>query len=247
MDLVKIKEIDIQNIFLHFTKTKNIEQIRSQGLLAKIGENAMGIEYSKKVFFSKGVEGALKIIDVWMKWSMNRQFGYHSLKNQYQGEKLVEKLSEWSNQFITKEYIKDEEKKKVIFNKMFNDMKDSSYLILGLEEGVDFSYNDIDEAKQFCINQKINGNMLTYNFMKEMYGNYSDASTNKLEEWNLHTFSNKNIEKEKISQLTTDSGKKDVTSILVEIYDKYRDKNTKYDLLDDYIQYSKEKMQEKIR
>ena len=59
-------------VYYHFTKTKDLESILQNGLIPKVGENAKGVEDSNKVFFSKGKEGVLKLIDVWIRWYIVR-------------------------------------------------------------------------------------------------------------------------------------------------------------------------------
>ena len=71
-------------------------------------------------------------------------------------------------------------------------MENSVFLVLNLEEGKDFSYDDIDEVK----NQKYSRNQLKY-----IYSYDSNVNNSKQEPWNMHTFFNINIAPSKISML----------------------------------------------
>ncbi len=51
--------------YLHFTNSGNMNNINKEGLKPKIGENAMWIEKSEKIFFSEGFEETMKLMDVW--------------------------------------------------------------------------------------------------------------------------------------------------------------------------------------
>lgn len=114
-------------------------------------------------------------------------------------------------------------------------MKQTVYLSLELEEGVDFDYRDIDENKEKSLQLKRNGNIVNYLYTKEMYESYSNVDSIKMEKWNMHIKMYKNIDKEKISQVVTKSGQEDILSIIKTIYQK--ENNKKYDILNDYMEY----------
>ena len=245
MNKVKLEEIDSKNSFFHFTNRMNIELIKKYGLLPAIGESSKGIENTKKIFFAKGTDGILKICDVWIKLLMNRMNNYYSLINQYKGEELDNMAHEWDLKFLSKEYLKDVTKKNKTFEKMFNDMRERKYLILDLENGIDFSYNDIDEAKEYALQCKTkNNDNKNYKYMKEFYGSYSNVDIPTVETWNMHTYTGINIFPSKISQLITQDGRENALSILIEVYDRHRNKDIKFDLLDEFIEYSKERIKE---
>lgn len=63
---------------------------------------------------------------------------------------------------------------------------------MDLEENVDFDYDDIDEVKNQNFPKK---------YLKNIYKYGGNIYDNKMEFWNMHTYSNKVIEKEKISIL----------------------------------------------
>ncbi len=96
---------------------------------------------------------------------------------------------------------------------MENILDNSVFLILNLEEQVDFDYNDIDEVKS------------TYyeSFLKMLYPSTSDIKNIKMEYWNLHTYSNKVIVPQKIA-LLKDNNNYNANKILVKIIEK----NMKY-------------------
>ena len=73
MKTIELKDLDSKETLYHFTERKNISQIEELGLIPMIGKNAKGIEKTKKVFFSKGNIGFLRICDVWINWII---YGY---------------------------------------------------------------------------------------------------------------------------------------------------------------------------
>lgn len=147
----------------------------------------------------------------------------------------MEKASTWDKEFRNRSYLEDKEKKEKVFNIVYEKMKQTVYLSLELEEGVDFDYRDIDENKEKSLQLKRKGNIVNYLYTKEMYGSYSNVDSIKMEKWNMHTKMYKNIDKEKISQVVTKSGQEDILSIIKTIYQK--ENNKKYDILNDYMEY----------
>lgn len=63
-----MSKIDLNHTFFHYTNKNNLNSIYKNGLELRIGENALYVEKSKKIFFVEGVEGILIIMDVWLKW-----------------------------------------------------------------------------------------------------------------------------------------------------------------------------------
>ncbi len=245
MNKIKLNEIDLEKSFFHFTNALNIKLINEYGLLPTIGENSKGPENTEKVFFAQGTDGVLKICDMWIKWLMNRMNNYHSLSTQYEGQELVEMANKWDTEFLSREYLKDEVKKIKTFEKMFTDMKGRKYLILDIKDGIDFSYDDIDEAKEYCIESKRkNPESKDYKYMKEFYGRYSNIEVPTVEKWNMHTYTGRSILPSQILQLTTEDGRESALSILLEVYDKYKSIDVKFDILDEFIAYSKEKVKQ---
>lgn len=245
MNKVKLNEIDLESSFFHFTNALNIELISKYGLLPTIGESSKGLESTEKIFFAEGTDGVLKICDVWIKLIMNKMNNYFGLLNRYEGSELHKMSHEWDKEFISREYLKDGAKKIKAFERMFDDMIERRYLILHLKEGTDFSYNDIDEAKDYSLQNKAKDSKnRNYQYIKELYGNYSNVDVATVERWNMHTFTGLNILPNQISELTTADGRKNAMSILLEIYDKHKSINVRFDMLDEFIEYSKERIKD---
>ena len=70
--MVSIYNIDKENTFFHYTNKSNIDSIFEKGLLPNIGENSKNIEKNKKVFFTKGFDNTLILMDAWIKWLVLR-------------------------------------------------------------------------------------------------------------------------------------------------------------------------------
>lgn len=188
---IDIKSINSNNTFLHYTNINNIESIMKKGLEPRIGSNSLAIEKSKKVFFTIGFDNTLILMDAWIKWLVLRpksnflyRCGAYFMTKSYFPKIIVDK--------IFKTWIKNENRTKNACEKLDIILKNSVFLVLDLKENVDFSYEDIDEVK----NQKFSRNQLEYIYT---YGN--DINDVTVERWNMHTFSDKIIEKNKISIL----------------------------------------------
>lgn len=240
MKRVKLDDI---STFFHFSPLEQKQSIECSGLLAKIGDNAVGIEHSPKVFFSKGKLGMLETCDVWIKWMMNRAFGITDKYEFYQGKNLQERkkgIDEWNREFISREYLNDKEKLERVFEIVYQSMQRQEYYRLDLIEGIDFNYQDIDEAKEEALRKKSQGNIINYIYQKEMYGDFSNIESPIMDSWNMHTKPYKEIEKEKISQVITAKGRTDSLSIIQEVYEAIG-KNRKWDVLDDFMFYAYQK------
>lgn len=242
MKKFKLSEINSEKAFFHFTKKIGLENISQKGLEAVIGENSKGPENTPKVFFAQGKKGVMDLSDVWLKWLMNRRFGWTEIERKYNGDEILHQVSLWDQEFLGRRYLLDSRKKNEIFEKMFKDMNSRVYLVLDLKEGIDFSFEDIDEPKHSALLCKKNGNDRNYRYMKEFYGKVGCAENDRVEKFNLHTFPYCSVEVDKISQLISDTGKEDALSVLIEIYDKSPKDKEKFDLLDEFIEFSKEKL-----
>lgn len=188
-----INNVDLDNVFLHYTSINNLDTIIKNGLEPRIGINAKVIEKSKKIFFSEGDKGALVIMDSWLKWLIVKPkcnliywIGAWLLKFR-SFPKIIHKVIIDSNK-------KSENKSKWAYEKLKNILDNSIYLILDLEENVDFSFDDLDEVKALSNYPK--------KYIESLYAYDSDASDLKMEYWNMHTYSNKIISSNKISLLT---------------------------------------------
>ena len=240
MEKKTIEEID-DNSYFHFTHKSNYENIDNLGLSATIGCNAIGIEESPKVFFSKGKIGILKVSEVWLRWLMNRIFGEKNMIGIYDNLSSSDKEEEifkWGTEFISGEYKDDNKKKEILFKYFFKYLEDRIYYKLDINEGIEFESSDIDENKNKI--KIINRNSYRL-FAKTMYGEFSDIDSLIMDDWNMHTKSNVGIEKNKLQQVITKDGKEDMLSIVIDVYDKYKDMPHKKMLLDDFIEYAKRK------
>lgn len=187
-----ILDIDNNKMFLHYTNIANLDNIIKKGLEPNIGVNAKVIEKTKKVFFSIGDKGALVIMDSWLKWLVAKPksnliywIGAYLLNVPF-FPKFIHKIIMTCNQKNKNKYI-------WAYRELNNILKNSIYLILNLEENIDFSYSDIDEVKYFSNFPK--------SYISSLYAHDSDINDAKAEYWNMHTFSNKIIDIGKISLL----------------------------------------------
>lgn len=231
----------LKGSFFHFTGEENLMNIQEVGLQPQIGINSNGLEKTSKIFFSKGFDGLLQNLDVWIKYKFHRAFNEVDGYDFYKGKQIKERkklIEEWLDEFLSKDYLKDEEKKEKVFEKIYEGIKTQKYLLLNLEEEIDFKYDDIDEIKKYNLKEKNKGNPTRYLYAKEMYGNYSNIDSIIVDKWNMHTLVNHEISKEKISKIITKDGKDDALSILQYVYINYRKKDDKYDILDDFMKYS---------
>ena len=184
---IDIKDLD-DNTFLHYTNINNLESISKNGLQPKIGKNAKVIEKTKKIFFSIGEKGVLVIMDTWLKWLVSKPksniiyyIGAYLLKVPF-FPKSIHKV-------IIK-FMKNDKKYKWAYENLKSILDSSVYLVLDLEENVDFRYDDIDEVKKLS--------KFPPAFIKNLYAYDSDVLDYKQEYWNMHTISNKVIEPNKI-------------------------------------------------
>ena len=188
---INLNEIDLKNVFLHYTDKNNIVSIFKNGLEPRIGENSKGLEISKKIFFTIGDKNALIIMDVWLKWLMSKpknkyiyRLGAYFMKQPYFPKFIYDIIFHFyhhsSQKFLNACYTL----KKILEN--------SCYLVLNLQENVDFDFEDIDEVKNQPFPKR---------FLKGVYKYNSNLNNNKMEYWNMHTYSNKVIVPQKIKVL----------------------------------------------
>ncbi len=229
--------------FYHFTKTENLDSIFNRGLDAKIGNNAKGVEFSKKVFFVEGRENVLKLIDVWIRWFIVRYQRVAYVKDAVEGIDPKESpLADMIYRKLEKEALKrhradvesgaveTEEAKMAAFKKMYKDWKNTSYLALDLKVGVDFSYDDVDDAKDWNVKNRDNLKYLEY-----MYGKIDKVDG--LEKWNLHTFAGVGVSPKKIERVSVGE-KTDGISIAQYMYEQEKKSNPDFNmpLLDEFME-----------
>ncbi len=205
-----ISQIDLKHSFFHYTNKQNLDTILKIGLEPRIGENSLYVEKTPKVFFAEGEKGIITIIDVWLKWLTGKistgKFKYWLGTAIYM--KIPFCIKSIPNNKVKKS-LASKEKRSMAYAKMKEILDNSIFLVLDLKENIDFDYNDIDEVKK------------TYyeSFLKLLYPSDSDLKDNKMEYWNMHTYSNKTIEPQKIA-LLKNKDNYDANSILVSIIEK---------------------------
>lgn len=220
-----IQEIDTQFSFFHYTNKTNIESIDINGLLPKIGDSATGIEMTEKIFFTVGTKGVFSIFDSWIRWLIAKRLtdlpGEKADKPFYCFCTFIMRLPILRHliAIIVNLIVWLEFKFNPVKIKSFKIMKDildnSCFLKLDLEDGIDFSYKDIDEVKAQKFNKKL---------LKTLYAKQSKMGSKKMDYWNMHTFSNITIPTDKITLLKLNDSYC-CTDILI-----WMIKNTKLDL-----------------
>lgn len=196
--LEKYPSIDIsdlpKNTYFHYTSIDNIDSIMEKGLEPLIGDNAVGIEKSKKVFFTIGINNSLVLMDSWIRWligkSITNIFGNKLNKPIYKlGTFIIKfKIFHFISTFLVKCELKIPFIKKKEYKRLHNILDNSIYLSLDLEYYADYSLDDIDEVKAGKFDK---------NLVKLLYNN-SNIEDVSMEYWNMHTYSDKIIEPNKI-------------------------------------------------
>ena len=226
---MKTKDItntNINKLFFHYTNIKNIKSISKNGLIPKIGKNSKEIEKSEKIFFCIGDLGVLTLMEVWIRWLVLRpnsnfiyKCGANYMRKKYLPQFIVTILFRiWANNKLR---IKNKCKK---LKKIMNN---SVFLALDLKENKDFGYEDIDEVKSQNFIKK---------HLKYIYEPYGNLDNNKMDYWNMHTYSNKNISKDKITLLKIkgSTNANDILRYLINKNENYVNNNLPY-LRDYYI------------
>ena len=192
-DAIDIKELP-KNTYFHYTNINNLENILKEGLVPAIGDNAVGIEKSEKIFFTVGITNSLILMESWIRWLIAKSL------SDMPGKKLdkpVYKFATWLLKIkilqpILTFVVKCELKSKAIRIRQYKNLKNildnSIYLSLDLEYYSDYSLNDIDEVKNGNFDKKL---------LSLMY-NKSNVYDEYMEYWNMHTYSGKQIGPEKI-------------------------------------------------
>lgn len=263
LDLSNLSDKELQQACFHYSLKKDKNSIDKNGLETRIGRNSKGIDKLSSIYFSYGLEGALETWDVWLKWRANRLYSPYW---QEENKDIIEKIENdtateqekkeyyykanlWNEEFSSGKYREDKEKMAFLFDFQIDEMLASNYYLLDLKEGEEFSFDEIDVKKEANLKRKDRPNDIGYKIFQEMYGQYSDFDNAKVDKWNMNTFLGKKItiEPDRIKQLTLQNGKNDVLSIIEYLYDKYKeitpkDEQVKFDLLDSYMEYAKEKI-----
>ena len=237
MDRVAINELKADSLY-HFTETSNLRRISNVGLIPYIGENSHGIEDTPKIFFSKGEIGILKVTEVWLRWLMNRIYGPNNrlgIYNDLSPKECGKEISTWSKEFLSGEYLDDEEKKEFLFDYFYEYLQERTYLTLDIEEGKEYCLDDIDENK---VMMKKTKDELAKALATVMYGDFSNMSDIHMDEWNMHTKTGKAIKEDKIRIVTTENEDEDMLSLVLCVYDRNKDIPHNRLLLDDFVIYA---------
>lgn len=190
MKQYQISQEDMNTHFFHFTKQKNLASIKEIGLVPKIGIHAMSLEKTKKVFFVEGLDNLLILFDCWIHVCSV----YPLIPCLFNlGAKVMK--YKWFPKSIVNAYFKYMEYNrihKLIAYKYFDHfLKRYVLLHLDIKEGIDFSFDDVDQIKA----KKYDRDYL----IKAGYSlKYSDLESTKMDKWNLHTFSNHGIDSPKL-------------------------------------------------
>ena len=74
INLSELSDEELQHVCFHYSLKKDKNSIDRKGLETRIGRNSKGIDKQSSIYFSYGLEGALKTWDVWLKWRANRLY-----------------------------------------------------------------------------------------------------------------------------------------------------------------------------
>lgn len=238
MQYIASKDLDCMNTFFHFSRIDNRKSIEENGLQAVSGgENGVVSDKDNKtIYFSKGIGGVLKTVDVWARCEYDIYVRKADYRINYGYQGYDRELMEC-----------------VIYDKLYNDFKNRQYYTIDLVEGRDgdFEYGDIDVKKILFRDE----DGRPYSKALWQYGPYSDWGTidnpnNTQEEWNMNTkIGDRIITSDRLRIVETETGRTDALSFILESYDKYRPRvPEKYkdmcEILDNFIEYAKERYKE---
>ena len=97
--------------------------------------------------------------------------------------------------------------------------------------------NNKDEYDEVKVKYNLDKDSTDYLIMKKIYGDYSDFDSKVMESWNMSTFRRRYVMTKDIRVVKLDVLDANVVDILKYVYDNYKD--TKYDLLDDFMLWLK--------
>ena len=217
-------EVLLKKSFFHFAPKKVYDSISKYGLIPDVGKHSLGLEKNPKVFFSEGGINLLRVADTWIRWlswhvAREIRFGVNYEYWTQEGE--MEFRKDFANKKVYTDDVMNE-----VFNRFLNMTSNYEYYILDLKERIDFSYDDVDEFKTGFI--KDNVLKFTPSF-REMYGPYSNYSNVNMDKWNMHTYPNIGVSKNKIYHVTSSKYGKDfnMLDMIREVKSKYNS-NPKY-------------------
>lgn len=213
----EISKNDMDKNYFHFTKRENLENIEKNGLLPSKGSHAKYIEQTEKVFFVSGLDNLLILFDCWI--NVYKKVPVVSFVHSV-GNKCMK--SNRFPKFLIDTYFKMTDKSvlhKRKAYKVFDDILKNGILFnLDLMEGEDFSFADFDEIKRYGNYKKRHLEILGYSKA------YSDLDSDKMDEWNMHTFKDRgvNAKKLKLCSINSKNSLADIFEFVV--------RNTKIDI-----------------
>ena len=231
---VYLCDLDLDRAYFHFTKTIDLARIEKNNLTPEISASLAMVDSSRRLYFSTGVNGMLKYHDVYLKWMMNNTYGEKNLRKKYDDDVFKTKMYEWTKEFLSNEYKNDEYKKNTVFTKYYHDMLECTYLVINVSNACDYNKDEYDEVK---VKYNLDKDSTDYLIMKKIYGDYSDFDSKVMESWNMSTFRRRYVMTKDIRVVKLDVLDANVVDILKYVYDNYKD--TKYDLLDDFMLWLK--------
>lgn len=231
---VNLCDLDLDRAYFHFTKTIDLARIEKNNLTPEISASLAMVDSSRRLYFSTGVNGMLKYHDVYLKWMMNNTYGEKNLRKKYDDDVFKTKMYEWTKEFLSNEYKNDEYKKNTVFTKYYHDMLECTYLVINVSNACDYNKDEYDEVK---VKYNLDKDSTDYLIMKKIYGDYSDFDSKVMESWNMSTFRRRYVMTKDIRVVKLDVLDANVVDILKYMYDNYKD--TKYDLLDDFMLWLK--------
>ena len=224
MRFVKIDDLDTNDTFFHFSRIDSRNSIERDGLQAVAGgENEeVNDRENPTIYFSKGVEGLLKAIDVWIRWEY-----YRFVKKT--DKEIKRGFSGYEEDIMYR-----------VYKKIYEDFKKRQYYSVSLIEGIEFVYGDIDVKKP--VSRDENG--IPYEGSIWTYGPYSNWENDYQEIWNMNTIIGERvIPKERLKIVENSEGKSDALSVIMEIYEKYRNEfEEDFSILDRFILYAKDRI-----
>ena len=231
---VNLCDLDLDIAYFHFTKTIDLARIEKNNLTPEISASLAMVDSSRRLYFSTGVNDMLKYHDVYLKWMMNNTYGEKNLRKKYDDDVFKTKMYEWTKEFLSNEYKNDEYKKNTVFTKYYHDMLECTYLVINVSNACDYNKDEYDEVK---VKYNLDKDSTDYLIMKKIYGDYSDFDSKVMESWNMSTFRRRYVMTKDIRVVKLDVLDANVVDILKYVYDNYKD--TKYDLLDDFMLWLK--------
>ena len=184
---------DIQENYFHFTNEKNLKNIEMYGLIPVKGKHAKYIEETEKVFFVRGLDNLLILFDCWIHVYKKIPILPDSKITYGLGSKAMS--SKYFPMFFVDLYfwfIKNSRRHKRYAYQTFTTLLNECVLLkLNLQEDIDFSLQDIDEIKARGYRKR---HLIELGYSEK----YSDMSSYKMDDWNLHTRSGRGVSVEQI-------------------------------------------------